>query len=64
MNTKKYHKKTILQVVPALVSGGVERGRRNSSDARVNLTLCGATFQWQLEDMGQRAAGHCRQKEA
>lgn len=26
MNTKKYHKKTILQVVPALVSGGVERG--------------------------------------
>ncbi len=24
--TKKYHKKTILQVVPALVSGGVERG--------------------------------------
>ena len=26
MNTEKYHKKTILQVVPALVSGGVERG--------------------------------------
>ena len=23
---KKYHKKTILQVVPALISGGVERG--------------------------------------
>ena len=26
MNAKKYHKKTIMQVVPALVSGGVERG--------------------------------------
>ncbi len=25
-NTERYHKKTILQVVPALVSGGVERG--------------------------------------
>ena len=23
---KNYHKKTILQVVPALISGGVERG--------------------------------------
>lgn len=26
IKTKEYHKKTILQVVPALVSGGVERG--------------------------------------
>ena len=26
MSTEEYHKKTILQVVPALVSGGVERG--------------------------------------
>lgn len=26
VSTKQYHKKTVLQVVPALVSGGVERG--------------------------------------
>ena len=26
MKTKKYHKKTILQVVPALICGGVEKG--------------------------------------
>ena len=26
MSIEEYHKKTILQVVPALVSGGVERG--------------------------------------
>ena len=35
VDSKEYHKKTVLQVVPALVSGGVERGTVEISKALV-----------------------------
>jgi glycosyltransferase involved in cell wall biosynthesis len=40
MNNKKYHKKTILQVVPALVSGGIERGALEIAKKLVEAGFC------------------------
>jgi len=60
MNTKKYHKKTILQVVPALVSGGVERGTLEIAKKLVEagfysiVISAGGSLVTALEDSGSK----------
>ena len=60
MNTKKYHKKTILQVVPALVSGGVERGTLEIAKKLVEAGFCsivisaGGSLVTALEESGSK----------
>ena len=58
IKTKEYHKKTILQVVPALVSGGVERGTieiaRKLSNSEFNSLVisAGGPLVEKLEEAG------------